>query len=149
MTTAPSHSWDPIFTDSFPGQVGTLERRLADGTPDDTYRFTLTPAHAGPDGLASRGLLAAVMEAMLSATVLQTTVGSLSPAAGHGATTVSLNTDYVGVARPGDTLFGEASVTRRTRTIAFVSGRLFMAEPDGSQRDVVSALGVWKLLTPA
>ncbi|MBM3556959.1 MAG: PaaI family thioesterase [Alphaproteobacteria bacterium] len=57
--------------------------------------------------------------------------------------TISLNTDFVSGAKPGDWIDGEAEITRKTRNLVFVSGRLSV-----EGKTVLNASGIWKILRP-
>jgi acyl-coenzyme A thioesterase PaaI-like protein len=141
-----SETWHRVFNDGFTAFIGAVERLSLNGVPQETLRFQLEPHHMGPDGVSSRGLLMALMDTMLWAVTLETLYGSLTPPTGQGATTVSLNADFLGTATAGEIVYGVGEITRRTRSIVFISGRLFTRNPDGSERGLLSALGVWKIL---
>ena len=138
-------TWTRIFDDGFTHTIGAVERAHGPEGPRDLYRFRLGPEHAGPDGAAARGLLMTLMDTALWAVVLTQTHGTLAPPAGQGAATVSLNTDFLAPVRVGETVFARGHVTRKTRTIAFASGELFV-ERDGAEAPVLNAIGVWKIL---
>jgi acyl-coenzyme A thioesterase PaaI-like protein len=133
--------WSRIFNTGFTHTIGALER-----SDDATrYRFATGPAHAATDGSVSRGLMMTVMDSVLWAVVLGATHGRLDPPPGEGATTVTLNSDFTGAALAGETLYGSGTVTRRTRTVVFAAGELWV-ERDGGRKTVLSAMGVWKIL---
>jgi acyl-coenzyme A thioesterase PaaI-like protein len=138
-------TWTRIFDDGFTHTIGAVERAHGAEGPQDLYRFQIGPQHAAPDGSAARGLLMTFIDTALWAVVLTQTHARLSPPAGEGAATVSLNTDFLTPARIGETVFARGHVTRKTRTIAFASGELFV-EREGREVPVLSAIGVWKIL---
>lgn len=133
--------WSRIFDTGFTHTIGALERS-ADG---GLYRFATGPEHAATDGSVSRGLLMTLMDSVLWAVVLGATHGRLDPPPGEGATTVTLNCDFTGAARAGEHVFGSGTVTRRTRTVVFASGELWV-ERDDARLPVLAAMGVWKIL---
>lgn len=133
--------WTRIFDTGFTRTIGAMERS-DDGA---TFRLETMPAHAAPDGTLARGLLMTVMDSCLWAVVLDAVYGSLTPPAGAGATTVTLNSDFTGAARAGETIYGSGVVTRRTRTVVFASGELWVLR-DGRRTPVLVAMGVWKIL---
>jgi|GEM_PF-389047 len=141
-----SEAWHRVFDDGFTAYIGAVERLVCDGKPQEMLRFRLEPHHMGPDGASSRGLLMALMDTMLWAVILENIYGCLTPPSGEGATTVSLNADFLGTATAGETVYGVGEITRRTRSIVFISGRLFTRNADGNERGLLSALGVWKIL---
>ena len=57
------------------------------------------------------------------------------------AATISLNCDFVASAKLGDAVIGRAQITRRTRTIVFVSAQLTVAD-----KPVLTATGIWKIV---
>jgi acyl-coenzyme A thioesterase PaaI-like protein len=61
--------------------------------------------------------------------------------AGERAATVSLNCDFVAGARADEVIEGTATITRRTRSLIFVSGELSVVE-----RPVLTATGIWKII---
>jgi acyl-coenzyme A thioesterase PaaI-like protein len=58
---------------------------------------------------------------------------------GQAAVTVHLSLDYLAAGRAGEWLFGEGRVTRQTRDLVFVEGRIFIGE-----RDLVRATAIFK-----
>ncbi len=57
------------------------------------------------------------------------------------AATVSLNTDLVAAARPGDWIEAEGEVTRKSSSLVFARGRAYVGEST-----LATAAGVWKVL---
>ena len=76
-------------------------------------------------------------------TFIDRTLGSLVWHAidGRPCATVSLNTDFLAPARPGDWIECRGQVTRQTRALVFVRGELTTAD-----RTLMTASGVWKKL---
>ncbi|MFM9865637.1 MAG: PaaI family thioesterase [Micropepsaceae bacterium] len=60
---------------------------------------------------------------------------------GGTAMTISLNCDLIGPARLGDRIRGEATVTRRTRSIVFISCALTV-----EGKPILTATGIWKIV---
>jgi acyl-coenzyme A thioesterase PaaI-like protein len=60
---------------------------------------------------------------------------------GGRAMTVSLNCDLIGPAKLGDRIRGTATITRRTRTIVFISGQLTVED-----KPILTATGIWKIM---
>jgi acyl-coenzyme A thioesterase PaaI-like protein len=133
--------WSRTFDSGFTHTIGALERSDA----GDRFRFATGPEHASTDGSVNRGLLMTVMDSVLWAVVLGATHGRLDPPPGEGATTVTLNCDFTGAARAGEIVHGAGTVTRRTRTVVFAAGDLWV-ERDGLRVPVLAAMGVWKIL---
>jgi uncharacterized protein (TIGR00369 family) len=118
--------------------------------PDGTFGHTLGPLyqrrdgggfafradvrHGNVRGVVHGGMLMTLADQVLGLTVQQ--------AIGGGPTaTVSLNCDFVSSAEPGDLIEGTAEVTRITRSIVFVQGRL-----ECGDRLILTAAGLWKRL---
>jgi acyl-coenzyme A thioesterase PaaI-like protein len=59
---------------------------------------------------------------------------------GARAMTVSLNCDLIGPAKLGDRIRGTATITRRTRTIVFISCELTV-----EGKPILTATGIWKI----
>ena len=59
-----------------------------------------------------------------------------------GSNTVSLTCDFVGPGRLGDVIEAQVRVTRRTRTMVFLSGELRVGE-----RVLLVGTGLWKIVT--
>lgn len=57
------------------------------------------------------------------------------------AQTISLNCDLIGPAKLGDRIKGVATITRRTRSIVFISSQLSV-----DARIILTATGLWKIL---
>lgn len=60
---------------------------------------------------------------------------------GQTAMTISLNCDLIGPARLGDRIRGQATITRRTRSIVFVSCALTV-----EAKPILTATGIWKIV---
>ncbi|MBL9098061.1 MAG: PaaI family thioesterase [Alphaproteobacteria bacterium] len=60
---------------------------------------------------------------------------------GQTAMTISLNCDLIGPARLGDRIRGSATITRKTRSIVFISSELTV---DG--KPILTATGLWKIV---
>jgi acyl-coenzyme A thioesterase PaaI-like protein len=57
------------------------------------------------------------------------------------AATISLNCDFIAGAKLGDTVIGRAQITRRTRTIVFISAQLTV-----NDKPILTATGLWKIV---
>ncbi len=60
---------------------------------------------------------------------------------GGRAMTISLNCDLIGPAKLGDRIRGTATITRRTRSIVFISGTLTVED-----KPILTATGIWKIM---
>lgn len=97
------------------------------------FGFLARPVHGNFLETIHGGMLMTLADQVLGLTVMQAVGFDTS------VVTVSLHCDFVSVARPGDWIEGDATVTRITRSLVFVRGALYR---DGAT--VLSAAGVWK-----
>lgn len=122
----------PLPVGAFGDSLGPLYMR-----PDGSgFACRMAERHGNPRGVVHGGVLMALADQVLGLTVYRST--------GHEpSATVSLNCDFVEGALPGELVEGEAEVTRTTRSIVFVQGRLRCGE-----RLILTASGLWKRLQP-
>jgi uncharacterized protein (TIGR00369 family) len=124
--------------DPFEALAGPLyERRHADGRD---MAFRVAPQHTNARGIAHGGMIMTFCDASLGA--------AASDACGGGSiATVTMNVDFVGPARVGDWVVARMRVTRRTRTMIFVTGTLEVPSADGgAAAAVATASSVFKIL---
>ncbi len=95
--------------------------------------FTIADHHLNGEGNLHGGMMMTLANAVLDQLVRETA---------DGAPTVplSLNCDFVGPARAGAPVTGTAEITRRTRTVLFVSAELRAAE-----QLIMTATGVYRM----
>ncbi len=122
-----------VWNEGFNAYVGPFYGRPND---DDSVHFflELRDEHMNGAGMAHGGLLMAFADAVLGTAV------SLS-VDGAPCATMTLNTDFVAAAKLGERVEGEAEVTRKTRSVVFVQGRLFVGD-----KTLMTATGIWKIL---
>lgn len=135
-TAAPTvpEGWKPVRPHAgFFGRTGSYHyRHVAPGATH--WAFRADDTQVNPNGTVHGGLL-------------MTFVDHVAGAAVHRAidkracATVSLNSDFLAAARPGDWIEGVAEVTKTTRTLVFVRARLWSGE-----RVILTATGIWKIL---
>jgi acyl-coenzyme A thioesterase 13 len=114
--------------------VGPLYR-LPDEGGDAARRFAfvVTDKHMNSGGTVHGGMLMAFADVAMSKTTRLAT-GAKS------CSTVSLNCDFVGPGRLGDTIEARVRVTRRARTMVFMSADLVAGD-----RTLLVATGLWKV----
>lgn len=95
--------------------------------------FFALPRHANGLGLVHGGMLTAFLDGLLGAAVFRATRKT--------GVTIHLSVDFLHMARIGEWVLGEARVTRATRDVAFVEGRVHVGD-----HDVVRGAGVFKLM---
>lgn len=97
-------------------------------------KMLLAAEHVNRIDIASGGLLMTVLDITLGTTVsAQIGYDGICP-------TVQISCNLISAARKGDWLFGEAEVTRETKTLAFATGRLTVGD-----RTIATASGVFKI----
>ena len=94
--------------------------------------FLADGRHINGYGIVHGGMLSAFLDGTMSQAVRRAT--------GKSGVTVQLSLSYLSAARPGDWVFAEAKVVRAAKDIAFLEGRVTVAD-----RDVVRATAVFKL----
>jgi uncharacterized protein (TIGR00369 family) len=97
------------------------------------YLFDLEDQHLNGGGMAHGGLLMTLAD-----TVLGTTVAG---AVGHMCNTITINCDFLSGAKKGERIEISTQITRKTRTVVFVSGTLSVGD-----RPVMTAAGVWRII---
>lgn len=104
-------------------------------SPDGSeFLFDVRDIHMNGGGTMHGGMAMALADIVLGRTVRD----ALDNAR---ALTISLNCDFVSAAKLGDRIRGTATITRKTRSIVFISGELAV---DG--RPIMTATGLWKIL---
>lgn len=125
--------YEAIFQQGFNAWVGPILGRF-DGPTLGPHHFILDvrPEHLNGGGMMHGGMMMTLADVVLGSTVAH--------AAGGMGSTVSLNCDFLAGIKSGTRVEGEATVSRLTRSVAFVSGRLFSGD-----RTFLTASGIWKV----
>ncbi len=118
--------------------VGPLFRLAAaeDGALQ-RYAFVVADKHMNAAGSTHGGMLMAFMDVAMAQSTRRAT-------GARGANTVSLTCDFVGPGRLGDVIEAQVRITRRTRTMVFLSGELSSAG-----RKILVGTGLWKVVAEA
>lgn len=98
------------------------------------FAFRAAPKHTNIRDVLHGGMLMTFADQVLGLTV-QHAIGWAAVA------TVSLNCDFVAAVRPGELIEGEASITRKTRSLIFVKGTLYRGDAV-----VMNVSGLWMRL---
>jgi uncharacterized protein (TIGR00369 family) len=99
--------------------------------------FFAQAKHCNAQGFVHGGMLSAFLDGVFSQ--------AIGPSmGGNGGVTIHLSVDFLSIAKAGSWVIGECWVTRKTRDIIFVEGRIHAAG-----RDVVRGSGIFKLIRPA
>ena len=132
MTDIPE-GYAPAWNTGFNEYVGPFYgRALEDGSVH--FFLDLRDEHMNGAGFAHGGLLMAFADAALGTAVNVAIDGAASA-------TMTLNTDFIAAGQPGTRIECEASVTRRTRSVVFVQGRVYSGD-----KTLLTATGIWKVL---
>jgi uncharacterized protein (TIGR00369 family) len=97
------------------------------------FAFIVTDKHMNSGGTVHGGMLMAFVDIAMSQT-------ARAVSGAKSCSTVSLNCDFVGPGRLGDTIEARVRVTRRARTMVFMSAELVTGD-----RPLLVATGLWKL----
>jgi uncharacterized protein (TIGR00369 family) len=121
-------------TGGFNKYVGPLYRLPdAEGGAVKRFAFAVVDKHMNSAGTVHGGMLMSLADTAMSRT-------SRLVSGAKSCSTVSLNCDFVGPGKLGDTIETRVRVTRQTRTLVFVSAEL---ATDG--RTLLVATGLWRI----
>ncbi|MDO8295408.1 MAG: PaaI family thioesterase [Caulobacter sp.] len=95
------------------------------------HGFFALGRHCNSLGIVHGGMLSTFMDGVLA--------GAVGRDAGTASVTVHLSLDFLSMARAGDWVTGDARVTRTTKDLVFVEGRIRVGN-----RDVMRASGIFK-----
>lgn len=128
--------YQPAWNEGFNAYVGPFYGAARE---DGTVHFLMDPReqHMNGGGALHGGLLMAFADATLGTAVNLAIDGAPSA-------TVTLNTDFIAAGKLDVRLEAEAEVTRRTRSVVFVSGRVYQGD-----KTLLTASGIWKILGAA
>jgi uncharacterized protein (TIGR00369 family) len=125
--------YSPVFAEAgFNAYVGPVWR--ADDGSD--FRFTVRDVHMNGGGALHGGMMMALADIAMGKTV-----HAALAADGQRAVTLSLNCDFIGAVKLGETIVTQVAITRRTRSIVFVTATLGVGD-----RTIMTATGLWKIL---
>lgn len=132
-TTEIPEGYEAIFPEGFNAWVGPIFGRF-DGPDEGPHHFFLDVRHEhlNGGGMMHGGMMMSLADVVLGSTVAHATGGMGS--------TISLNCDFLAGAKAGMRVEAEAIISRKTRSIAFVSGRLYSGETT-----FMTASGIWKI----
>jgi uncharacterized protein (TIGR00369 family) len=131
LTTLPPDA-ENISAGGFNLHAGPVYR-LADEGEVRRFALAVEQKHLNGSGNVHGGLLMTFADIAMSRTA-RVVAGADSCA------TVSLTCDFVGPGKAGDILEARVTVTRKTRTLVFLSADIVAGD-----RQVVAATGLWKI----
>jgi len=126
----------PQSAADFPGFLGLIGpvRTEKPGGERWVFSFTVGEQHLNPGGVCHGGMLMSFADHVLG-TVVWEAIG-FKP-----CSTITLNCDFARVQMVGDLVEGEATITRKTKSLVFVRGHLTVGGEIALQ-----ANGIWKVL---
>lgn len=122
-----------ISTVGFNNYVGPFYRLPDDGQVR-RFAFVIAEKHMNAGGTVHGGMLMSFVDTAMGQT-------SRAETGATGGSTVSLNSDFVGPGRLHDVVEARVRVTRRARTMIFLS-----AELSAGDRVLLVATGLWKVI---
>lgn len=127
--------YEPTIPTGFNGYIGPVLMKSG-SAPQSERRFRITACghRLNGAGMAHGGFLMAVADTIMSFTANEVIEG-------QGASTVTLNCDFVAGAKDGEIIEGTVTITRRTRSLIFMACTLIAGE-----RPVMAATGIWKIM---
>ncbi len=125
--------WQQETRGGFGELVGPIwMRHEADGHP--VFGFEVQAKHANKHRIVHGGMLLTFADHAFGSTVVDAINGA-------ACVTLQLNAHFVAPVLMGQFVEARAEVVKRTRSVAFVRGRLTV-----QHREVMSADGIWKIL---
>jgi uncharacterized protein (TIGR00369 family) len=122
----------------FNSYIGPLYRLPdAEGGAVKRFVFAVEDKHMNGSGALHGGMLMTFADVAMSRTARVISDG-------RSCSTVSLNCDFVGPGKLGETVEARVRVTRKARTMVFLSAELVAAE-----RILLVATGLWKVVGAA
>ena len=125
----PPEGFTPSTRGPFTTHNGPFFHRIADDGFE--HAFYALKRHCNGMGIVHGGMLTTFLDGVLARAVVK--------AIDSAAVTVHLSVDFLSMARAGDWVFGDGRVTRKTRDLVFVEGRVRVGE-----REVLRGSGVFK-----
>ena len=124
--------YEPVLSESgFNKYVGPIWQ-----SPDGAeFLFDIRDIHLNGGGTLHGGMAMALADIVMGRTVRNALDGAK-------ALTISLSCDIVSASKLGERVRGVAKITRRTRSIVFISSELSV-----KGRTILTATGIWKILS--
>jgi uncharacterized protein (TIGR00369 family) len=129
LIPAPPEGFKPSARGPYTTHNGPFFHRSTPETLE--HAFFVLKRHCNSLGIVHGGMLSTFMDGVLA--------NAVGREAGTASVTVHLSLDFLSMARAGDWVFGDAVVTRQTKDLIFVEGRIRVGT-----RDVMRASGIFK-----
>jgi acyl-coenzyme A thioesterase PaaI-like protein len=133
--------WRALPSAAMPGSLGVPWAKKLDGRW--LYGLLTGLDHANPNGVVHGGVLMAFADHALS--VLAWEAAERAP-----CTTIQLNTHFLDAVRPGEFIELHGDISRRTRGLVFVRGKITarhsVPHHEDKSREVGAVDGIWRVL---
>jgi len=129
LAPAPPEGFKPSARGPYTTHNGPFFHRSTPETLE--HAFFALKRHCNSLGIVHGGMLSTFMDGVLA--------NAVGREAGTASVTVHLSLDFLSMARAGDWVFGDAVVTRQTKDLIFVEGRIRVGT-----REVMRASGIFK-----
>lgn len=135
-----TNGWRALPGAAMPGGLGVPWAKNIGG--QWIYGLLTEPEHANPNGVVHGGVLMAFADHALS--FLAWEAAERAPCA-----TIQLNTHFLDAIKPGEFIELLGEITRRTKSLVFVRGRITARTAAADdKRDVGAVDGIWRVLRP-
>ena len=125
---APPEGFKPSARGPYTTHNGPFFHRIEDDRLE--HCFFVLKRHCNSLGIVHGGMLSTFMDGVLA--------NAVGREAGTASVTVHLSLDFLSMARAGDWVYGDGVVTRKTKDLIFVEGRIHTGS-----RDVMRATGIF------
>jgi len=127
--------WEPYASSGFFKGLGQTWCKTVNGKP--LFGIEAGEDHLNGKGIVHGGFLLTMLDQAISMTAIDSCDGALM-------VTLQMDSQFVGAAKAGDFIEGDATITRKTRSLLFLRGELRVDD-----RILVSGQGIMKLREPA
>lgn len=121
----------------FEAYVGPVTRVSGSSNDAFTLSFTIEQQHLNGADMLHGGMMMSFASIVLA--------GAAREAAGSAVEALSVNCDFTGPGKLGDVVTATAEITRRTRSVVFLSCDVKARGNDGDNRMLMAATGVYKV----
>ncbi len=128
----PPEGFSPSARGPYTTHNGPMFHR--NGPDEFEHAFYALHRHCNSMGIVHGGMIATFMDGVLARACHGAT-------GGHAAVTVHLSLDFLSAGRAGEWLMGDGRVTRQTRDLVFVEGRIRVGD-----REIARASAIFKPL---
>ena len=133
--------YEAVFYTGYNAHIGPIFSRFTqtDAKLTSHSLVNIEDRHLNGAGFIHGGMLMSLADIAIGSTVSRALEGG-------GASTVSLSCDFLAAGKLGDQIQIEAEITRRTRSVVFAAGRLFVERAGEERLTLLTASGIWKII---